>query len=578
MSRGGRWIASLALASGIGASMGGAEIGSEPEPVPVLPPFIVTEKGPEKPDWIHYKDEDREVLSACSVDTTERFISVLRTRRDQLSVLIPDGLLFQPALPTTLILFPRALKASMERTVLKMLGTSDGGRVPTGRIHSISDLRLVDADSIYLFVFLDDTVPTFDDAMLTGRFSVGAPIEDGVLDFVYSTGFLRFLLDGRAPVLPDWFRIGFLSLYRSIDFSADRLEFRPDPWVSQEDADALQSEAHAPRTLLPMAELFAANRPAGKSVDYQRIWSAQAELFVRWAFSGHVLGGRQRLWRFAAASAAQPTTETLFQSFFGMNFSDARDALSDFLPEAVTRQVEGPAWKASSLAPVKTREALPGEIRRIRGEWARRARGALAVPGAEHLYTEEARRLLEGAFAEGDRDPSLLASLALFRSETGAAAEGLRILKDSPEACAARPLASLELARLRLEDALRLPGGPRGALSADQAAGVLDPLSRALAPGSPIEAAYLLAARTIEHLGRVPSVPERHILDRGARLYPRDSEFVIRCASLILQGGDFDSAREVVELGLWECTDAAERTKLLQLEVLARERRSEAAN
>jgi hypothetical protein len=570
MSRGGHWIALLALALGFGAWMRGADIDSKP--VSVLPPFIVIEDGPDKPDWSYYKDEEREVLSACSEDTTKRFISILRGRRDQLSMLIPDGLLFQPALPTTLILFPSALKASMERIVFKALGTPSGGSMLAGRFHTMNDLRLADADSIYLFVFLDD-------AALTTRFGPPEPILDSELDFVYSPGFLRFLLDARTPALPDWFRVGFTRLYRSMDFSADRLGFRPDPWVSRSTADALQSDAHAPRTLLPVAEVFTANSPAGKSVDYQRIWSAQAELFVRWALSGHVPSGRERLWRFAAASATQPTTELLFQSSFGMNFSDARDALSDFLPEAVTRDVYGPAWRASSPAPVKLRMAVPGEIRRIRGEWARRAREVVtAVPEAGRLYTEEARRLLEGAYAEGDRNPVLLASVALFRIETGAVTEGLRILKDSPEACAGRPLASLELARLRLEDALRLPGGPRGALSADQTAGVLDPLSRALAPGSPIEAAYLLATRTFEHLGRIPNIPERQILDRGARLYPRDSELVVRCASLILRGGDFDAAREVVELGLWECPDSAERTKLLQLEVLAQGRRSEAAN
>ena len=54
-----------------------------------------------------------------------------------------------------------------------------------------------------------------------------------------------------------------------------------------------------------MRELFVPATPVGKSEKYRRVWEAQSELFVRWAFSENVDGGRERLRRFVAAAATQ---------------------------------------------------------------------------------------------------------------------------------------------------------------------------------------------------------------------------------------------------------------------------------
>jgi hypothetical protein len=481
-----------------------------------------------------------------------------------MGTLVPDAFLFRPSLPTTLILFPDALKRPMEHEVFNLLGPDPQSSGVAGRFRPMNDLRLADEDSIFLFVFLDD-------AHSGWNLLPSSRIAEGELDFVVSPTFLKFLLAAHAPPWPDWFTVGISRFYRSADFSRHTVDFRPDPWVARTEADELHDNLFALRPLLPMNELLVPVRPEDKSVEYQRIWAAQAELFIRWAFSEPMTASKERLWRFAEAAATQPLTEALFQSCFGMNFSDARDSLSDFLPVAVGEELSGPTLQDSAMPAIKVQTATRDEIRRILGEWARRSRQVLTNSNPEvlALYTGRARALLEGAYSDGDRDPGLLASVALFRIETGSMAAGRTILEDNPAACSARPLAQLELARLLLDDALRSPAGPQERLSSHQADGVMGQIALAVNDARPMEAVYLLMTRLIENLGRDPNTQEQLILRRGATMFPRDSQLLIRCASLILRAGDAVEARKLVDLGLRQCTDSEARKKLMQLQALS---------
>ena len=451
------------------------------------------------------------------------------------------------------------------------------------RFEPMNDLRLSDPDSTYIFVILKDWQWRTNRSQ--GR--RGPPV-------VCSPAYLRFLIESRAPALPEWFRVGASDLYRSSLFpglqpgpllpaiartltkSSAESEidgFEPDPWLSEDAARVLRSDAGAPRPLLPMRELFIPMNPVGKTEKYRRVWEAQSELFVRWAYSEDVEGGRERLRRFVAAAATQPVTEDLFRSCFGMNYADARDALSDYLSRAVREPLKVPLAPYSAPPLFQLRDADPKEIHRIKGEWARRTLRVIKenYPHALPLYVDKTRKLLQRAQDRGERDPQLLASLALFRFDTGDPSGGRGILEEHPEAVTARPMAGLVLAQFQLLEALQKPAGPNGSLSEEQAAKILGEVSATLKQAPPIEGAYLLAARVLQHLGRDPAVQERECVNEGARLFPRNAQLAVACASWDLRAGDIAGARTLIELALWESTDSVAREKLSVLDSLARQ-------
>jgi hypothetical protein len=158
----------------------------------------------------------------------------------------------------------------------------------------------------------------------------------------------------------------------------------------------------------------------------------------------------------------------------------------------------------------------------------------------------------------------------LFRIDTGDAKGGRGVLEEHPEAVAARPIAGLALAQLQMLDALQKPAGLNGTISEDQAAQILGEVWVTLQQTPPMEGAYLLAARALQHLDRDPTELERARLNEGARLFPRNSQLAIACASWDLRAGDVLGARTLIDLALWESSDPSAREKLSVLDSLAR--------
>ena len=575
------WLAVLGLAAGSSPILRGEE--AQSDRVVRMPPFLVEVEPLEGSEsWLHGEGAGLEVLSAGDKDETQAFIQDLRLHRLYLSQFLPDDFLLRTALPTTLILFPRSMMDRMDKEMVRELHGIPAGSTERSRFAPMNDLRLSDPDSTYIFVILRDW--QWRTTRLQGRSP--PPV-------VCSPAYLRFLIESRAPALPEWFSVGVSDLYQSSLFAGllpgpwlpAIIEtvaksppknatdgFEPDPWLSEDAARVLRSDAGAPRPLLPMRELFVPTILAGRTEMYQRVWEAQSELFVRWAYSENVAGGRDRLRRFVATAATQPTTENLFRSCFGMNYADARDALSDYLAQAVRNPLKVPYAPITAPQPIELREASTGEIHRIKGEWARRSLRVIKenYPHALPLYVDKTRKLLQRAYDRGERDPQLLASLALFRIDTGDAKGGRGVLEEHPEAVAARPIAGLALAQLQMLDALQKPAGLNGTISEDQAAQILGEVWVTLQQTPPLEGAYLLAARALQHLGRDPTELERARLNEGARLFPRNSQLAIACASWDLRAGDVLGARTLIDLALWESSDPSAREKLSVLDSLAR--------
>jgi TonB family protein len=526
-----------------------------------LPPFLVEDQDVdyrvERPDWFYAAGDGLEILSACNEEETQEYIQELRKQRIEMGRFIPDEFLLHMSLPTTLILFPTSLRHAMDQEMVHELE-----RIPlkfpiSDRFRPMDDLRLSDPDSTYMFAALDDIewrIRKADWKTANGRLP----------GFVYSPAYLEFLLESRSPALPEWYSVGIMRLYEAVRVPWEDGVFEPDKWLSVDHVSAVRTIRSAQKTLLPMGELLVARISAERPEEYRNIWRAQAELFVRWALSGKLANGRERLRRLVAVAALQPVTERQFQSCFGMDYAQAGVGLSDYLALAVKEPLKGPAAPSVALDPLELHTATKEEIRRIKGEWGRRVLAMVAKynPDAYTLYVEQDRKLLQGAYDGGSRDPRLLASLALFRIETNDKVGARALLEANPDATAARPLASLKLAWLRLNDALPQPTAKEGMLSESQASGILQYIASSLSHQPPIKDAFTMAAVVSEHLRRDPSKIELDRLNEGARLFPRNSGLVYRTASWDLRAGAVGDARSLIGLGLSQASDASARSKL----------------
>jgi hypothetical protein len=547
-----------------------------------MPPFLVEEQKGDGIEWSYGSSADIRVLSGCGAGETAAFLRQAIDQRDELRKFIPGEFLLHESLPPTLVIFPRSQKQAMDRVVETEL--TKGAAASSRHFAPMNDLRLSDPDSSDIFIVFDDNASSTQIWLRDGDRVSSMSNQTPVL----SPSYVRFLLQARAPALPDWYVSGCVGLYETMDFKpagdpgagtydtgrlgTTAVGFEPEPWLSDTAAPALRRHPDGARPLIPMRELLAARYPFAKSDEYRRVWEAQAELFVRWALSGRVDGGQERLRRLVEGASTQRTTEEFFYACFGIDYADALDALSDYLPYAVGKPLRVPADAGLRAAPPELHAATAAEVRRVKSEWSRRVLWAIKEdnPGAFPLFAGKVRDSLEGAFARGERDPDFVASLALFRIMYGKPDDGIRLLEQFPAAAATRPVAQLVLAQQHLQVALANPSGAKGKLGEEQASRLLREIIPP-APASPLESAYALAARVCEHLGRDPTPSERAILVDGARLFPRNADLVVQAAAWELRAGEVRDAESLVEFGLWESADPAARRNLVALDNLARQ-------
>jgi hypothetical protein len=429
-----------------------------------------------------------------------------------------------------------------------------------GRLQFTNDLRLSDPDSTYIFVILKDW-----QWMKNRMHGKREP------PIVESPEFFRFLLESRIPAFPAWYVTGITRLYESARATGAVLDVAPDPWLSIDAVRILLSKYPVPRPLLPLRELLLPLYPKRKSAKYQAVWEAQAGLLVRWVYAEKVTGAKENLRRLVSMAGNEPTTEQLFRSCFGMNFADARDVLSDYLSESVQTVLKLPASPAPTNRPIELAPATAIEIRRIKGEWARRTLGVIKqnYPEAYPLFIEKTRKFLQQGYDRGQRDPQLLASLALFLIDTGDPTGARKIFKSHSDAISARPLAALAQAQLHFDDTVRSANARGTKIDDAEAANIMDEVTTISRKIPLIEGAYVLGASVLQNRQTEPTSIERTWLDNGARLFCRNSALSIVAASFDLRAGDFAKARSLLELALWESDDASAQKKLATLRDLA---------
>lgn len=565
-----RWLFVVALGwtAGARAADPAAPAGGD---VVTLPPLIVEWKNAPL-RWRYLELPGFELLTVCGDETAADFARRNRRLGELLHALVPGQFLFRSAVPEIHVLFNEETGRARSQEVIAEMVKAQGAKVESDgkvRLHQpdaplelelpgilrgmplrprqprqiffLPNLRLGDPDSLAVFSI--------------------APDNTSSLTFGYAEDRVRFLLEARTPALPEWYVAGVLGLFRRAEFGQNEVVLQPLIWRSAAESRALAYDRQRPRVLLPVADLLAGRRPAPGTTltETDEIWAAQCALFVRWALAEEKGSRREALEKFVARLDCEAPTEALFQECFGLDFSDVRDRLSDYLPEAVDHRAKLPVPASPRAPKIVPRPATAAEIARIRGNWERRE---IAYVRAQHPYLvdnyiAQARATLHRAYDTGERDPGLLAEMALTELEAGDPEAARRLLEAAGVDGLVRPLALFELARLRYE---AVPAD-QAVLTSEQAAAVQRPLRAALKLEPPLRGAYVLLAALATRSATAPDAAELALLAQGARLFPQESNYVLRAIYFNHTGGRTEVARELAELGGRWADDAATRQR-----------------
>lgn len=532
-----------------------------------LPPMLIAETSG-LPPWLYTRAGDSEYLARCSERITRDYAEMRAERLRWLHSLFPAEILAKSDLPIgTLLVSQRYKPTNNAEIVGEVLDTQrrrGGGYV---RATTAPNMMLNDAEIVGVFAYIDEN-----------NFQRE--------NFTISSDYLRFLLERRSPAVPGWLREGIVSLYTDVEFPARAVTLRPLAWPAVAESlanagrpemaradvprptspaavrasQALVRNPEAPRVLLSATELFG----EAAWVTHAQLALAQANLFVRWGIDPRN-GMRDKFWTFARRACAEPLSEALFEACFGFGFSDLRDRLSDYLPLAVKEPLWLPLAGESPAATV-VRPATPAEVARLRGEWER-----LSVPLVQRRhaaeverYRTQARRTLQRAYDEGERDAGLLASLGLLEVEAGNDLLGQGYLDEAVAKRVVRPRAYYEIARIRWTQVSR-GAAPTRLYETEELEPIVLPLRAGLAQSPLLPGAAELFADIWLRGKTAPGEEDVALLRAAARTFVLDARIALRIARTLGRHGRLTDGAAVLEATFPHVRDEALRAQFAQL-------------
>jgi hypothetical protein len=537
------------------------------EPVISLPPLLVEETD-RALRWRYLERPGFQVLSVCDDATTQAFVERQLRLAELLPVVLPARFQFHTVVPEAHLLFNEETGRARSREFVAEMVRKAGATLTAGgivradapmqtirggiaipRIQFLPNMRLMDVDAVRVFAIID---------------------ESGVnrMDFMYAPDRVALLLARRTPALPDWFMVGMIGVYQRLWFGDNTIESKPLIWLNEDESSALAHDPDRPRMLLPMREIFG-RRPLGTGTpteERDRVWQAQAALFVRWAIADPTGVRRDALWRWLDRLEAGEGSEDALRACFGCGFADLRDRLSDYLSVAVRDSVVLQGPKSGERPPLNLRAASELEVACIRGDWERLeiAQVRQRYPALTERYIEQARRTLHRAYDRGERDPRLLAVLGLTECDAGNPAAAQSLLEAAVRGGVVRPRVQLELARLRFKDLTARDAGRR--LTIAETASVLELLRAAHGVAPPLVDVYALAGRVWLQTESRPSTDDLAMMSDGARLFPAVPGVVMSAINLHVAGGTLSSAADLAHVGAEHARDVSGRERFARLE------------
>ena len=540
------------------------------EPAVELPTYTVTETRelppPEK--WSYARIEGFEVLSSASDRATKRLVQDFQRFYQAIGFVWP-GVQRPAAVPAALIICGRGGKFE------KFMPA--GEQRPD---RAMASLSLREREQSAIVIDYEAKVINLRTPEGTAAASAVTTDADGNSGFNGDPGFevdayrqlyreyIRFLLAAVQPRPPAWLEEGLAQIFMAMEITDRRITVGQveDPnLISAEQAALNQlgtggtapqtdrdfNAALARRALLPMEELLSvkADSPVAQN-PLGSTWAKQSYAFVHWGLYGN-LGKNQRAFvTFLRRLEREPLSEALFKECFKKSYKDMALEIRGYIEFTVHKVAGVEAKKGEKLPeppPFELREATPAEIGRLQGDTLRLA----GHPAEAHLA-------LIAPYIRGERDPQLLAALGLLERSRGDNARARKFLEAAAGAKAVRPRAYLELARLRLADAMAQPAAS-GQLSVEQTAAVLQPLFTARAQPPPLPEIYETIAEAWSACSVTAGAPHLAVIDEGVRLFPRNVGLVYQDAALKVRAGLVAEADALINLGLRVAPDSAAR-------------------
>ncbi|AWI09732.1 hypothetical protein CKA38_11140 [Ereboglobus luteus] len=547
-----------------------------------LPRYTVTDSRilPPPESWRHATLPGYEILSNARDFTTQSFLKDFQQLQTAIGIVWPTLVDNRANIPTLIILCAR--------------GNSFQQFVPEDADPSVFITRtsLFVEDKERGAIVIDFTMQeVFEDQILED--SEGQKISamsDPYGEFYRQ--YSRFLMrhaNGGVP-LPEWLEEGLSRLFTTLDFRKKWIEFGKvehgfsqavasslEPgggWIPDGTEDLNEIDAgggwwnatpHSPAaniggrpeggrtTTKSRRERHGAIFSFDKMFDYEKgksitlnqsRWSNQCFAFVHMCIYGLEKKYQKQFIKFALRACKGPVGENDFKECFNRSYEQMATMLSmhvDTLAQQsvlfkVKRGMEG----LPDPMPVELREATQAEIGRIKGE-------ALRLAG----HADASREAFIVPYLRQERDAGLLASLGLLESLEQRDARARKFLEAAAKENVVRPRAYVELARLRLNEALAAPAGANGRLSATQTASVLEPLFTARTQPPPMEDVYSLIGYTWMCSDATPKESHLEVLLEGALIFPGSARIMHHAATLYaLHGSNKTLAKSLVDMGV----------------------------
>jgi hypothetical protein len=349
----------------------------------------------------------------------------------------------------------------------------------------------------------------------------------------FYASYFRFLIRrGSGGKAPAWFEEGLVQILSHIDFDKKFIELgrvdnatvvqsltetsqespvdnpeNPPPQGNSATVNGQFTGKLAQRALMKFGDVFTKQPTEARE---KVIWQAQCEAFVHMCIYGRGKIYQKGLLNFVARSVREPVSEELFKDCFKQGYKDMAIELRGYCELTDHQYLSVKGKKNSQLLPdpvaPELREATDAESGRIKGD-------ALRLGG--HLT--EARNSLIAPYQRGERDPQLLAALGLNELAAAEPARARKFLEAAFKAQTFNVRGLVELARLRLDEAL----AAKPELSPEQTKSILAPLAAAARQQPPVMDTYELAAKTWLNSSDKPARELLFPLVQGATLFKR---------------------------------------------------------
>lgn len=564
-----RFVALLASSLVAGSRLLAADTPAAAGPVVELPKFVVSDDRmlPQPEAWRYGEIPGFEILSNASDKATQRLIKDFNMFREALTMVMPMP--NRATTPTMLILSGKGNKFD------DFLKKDASGEKVT------ASLFFKGKDQTAILIDLQATTLN----VLEVEASTDTAIDNSLLQVDHDKALYReyvhFLLSRSEPRLPAWLEEGLAQIIMGMKVDPDYIVFGKleeatysaaqgaiatanaamaelgsdpieVPGAPAEDLDF--NQALQRRSLVPFDKLFAVehNSPEARNPLGNNVWAKQCFAFVHMCLYGRGKKYQKPFAQFLQRLSKEPVSEQVFEECFKMNYKKMAVELRGYIGMTDYQHQEFSlkkgAAKIGSGPALVLRDATESEVGRIKGE-------TFAMAG----FPEKAKLALTAPYIRGERDPRLVAALAIFDRANGEEVRGLKFLEFAANAKVVRPRLYVELARVRYDEGIAKPGAANGQLSDEQVAKVTSLLLTARSQPPPTPETYELMTETWAHSATPPKKEDVLFLIEGVRLFPNRLRMMYLTAQLCAQTEMIDAAHSLADYGLKVSPDAKTR-------------------